>query len=162
MKLAVVVALLVVGMLQAQTTQIRLFGPNPQIAGCATPAPTSVAALVVLTTPQGTICVNMPASIFTVVPPATVGASATLTINALNPEQVGIMPSGALNGANATFTLPNPPNPPSSLKVMLNGLRLKLVDSSGRGDYTLSGSTITFVAGAIPQAGDELLADFRF
>ena len=53
-------------------------------------------------------------------------------------------PAGTVNGTNATFTLANVPNPGASLALYRNGLHLE----SGRGINTLSGSTITFVAGA--------------
>ena len=69
----------------------------------------------------------------------------------------GETPSGTIDGVNATFTLAAPPNPGTGLKVYLNGLRL----AAGAGnDYTLSGSTITFGAGMIPQSGDQLLTDY--
>jgi len=66
------------------------------------------------------------------------------------------IPSGTVNGANATFTLSDIPNPPASLHVYRNGL-LQRVST----DYTLNGNTITFEAGAIPRTGDTLLATFR-
>ncbi len=65
-------------------------------------------------------------------------------------------PSGAANGANAAFTLANVPNPASSVGVYRNGLRMKLIT-----DYTFSGSTITFVAGQLPQTGDTLFCSYR-
>jgi len=60
------------------------------------------------------------------------------------------VPAGTINGVNATFTLSAIP---TSLILIVNGLVL----TEGV-DYTLSGSTITFLAGAIPQVGDSLLA----
>ena len=56
-------------------------------------------------------------------------------------------PAGTINGTNATFTLVAAPSPAASLLLLRNGL----VQKSGV-DYTLSGSTITFASGAIPQA----------
>jgi hypothetical protein len=67
----------------------------------------------------------------------------------------GETPSGTINGSNATFTLANTPIPAASLLLYLNGLRLRLGV-----DYTLSGSTITMIA--IPQTGDNLVADYRY
>jgi hypothetical protein len=68
-------------------------------------------------------------------------------------------PSGTINGVNAVFTLAFDPNPDSSLRLSLNGLRMH----SGAGnDYTLSGVTITFETNQIPQTGDTLLADYRY
>ena len=48
-------------------------------------------------------------------------------------------PTGAIDGVNTVFTLANNPNPDSSLEVILNGQIL-----TAGGDYTLSGTTITF------------------
>lgn len=68
-------------------------------------------------------------------------------------------PSGTIDGVNAAFTLANNPDPDSSLRLSLNGLRMR----SGAGnDYTLSGVTITFETDQIPQTGDVLLADYRY
>ncbi len=65
-------------------------------------------------------------------------------------------PTGAINGVNATFTLVTAPNPAASLELTRNGI----VQESGV-DYTVSTSVITFLAGAIPQTGDTLLAWYR-
>ncbi len=65
-------------------------------------------------------------------------------------------PSGTINGTNAVFTLSPAPSPPESLTLTRNGL----VQKAGS-DYTLAGGTITFVAAAIPQSGDTLLAYYR-
>ncbi len=68
----------------------------------------------------------------------------------------GETPTGTVNGANDTFTLANTPIV-GTVKVYLNGMRQK----SGAGnDYTISGSTITFEAGNIPQTGDVILTDY--
>jgi hypothetical protein len=66
------------------------------------------------------------------------------------------VPSGAINGGNATFSLANTPAPSTSLSLFLNGL----VMSPGV-DYTLSGSVITFATASEPQTGDLLLAYYR-
>ncbi len=65
-------------------------------------------------------------------------------------------PTGLVNGTNLVFTLAGSPNPAASLALYRNGIRL----SSGV-DYTLSGSTITFLSGAQPVAGDILRANYR-
>jgi hypothetical protein len=65
-------------------------------------------------------------------------------------------PAGTINGANAAFTLAYVPSPAASLMVYRNGLLMKL----GL-DFTLSNRTLTFLTGAIPQAGDTLLAAYR-
>jgi hypothetical protein len=69
----------------------------------------------------------------------------------------GETPSGTINGVNATFTLAFSPAPPSALLLYLNGLYM----TSGV-DYTLSGSTITFLTASIPQIGDVLTASYRY
>lgn len=66
-------------------------------------------------------------------------------------------PSGTIDGVNATFTLAATPVS-GSQHLYKNGLRMK----PGAGnDYTISGATITFLAGQIPVVGDELLVDYR-
>jgi hypothetical protein len=65
-------------------------------------------------------------------------------------------PAGAIDGANATYTLVKTPRT-GSLKLYKNGIR----QQAGAGnDFTLASQTITFAAGNIPQAGDVLLADY--
>lgn len=75
------------------------------------------------------------------------------------------VPSGTINGTNPNFTLAHSPlidsvnNSNSTLVVFKNGLRQKI----GMGnDYTLSTNTITFLSGAIPSGGDQLLADYEW
>jgi hypothetical protein len=67
-------------------------------------------------------------------------------------------PSGAIDGINATFTLTHTPSPAADLVLMRNGV----ISIAGGADYSLSGSTITFISGAIPQAGDALRASYRY
>ncbi|MGH9657269.1 MAG: hypothetical protein ACRD96_01930 [Bryobacteraceae bacterium] len=69
----------------------------------------------------------------------------------------GQTPSGTVNGSNATFTVTNAPSPGAGLLLYRNGL----VQKQGT-DYNLSGTTITFLAGTIPQTGDVLLASYRW
>jgi hypothetical protein len=64
--------------------------------------------------------------------------------------------TGIVDGANASFGISAVPDPVSSLAVYRNGMLQKIAS-----DYTLSGSTVTFVAAAIPQPGDTLLASYR-
>jgi hypothetical protein len=64
-------------------------------------------------------------------------------------------PGGIVDGSNKTFTLLNPPSG-SSLSLYRNGLYM-----SANFDYTLSGNTITFVTGGLPQPGDQLIANYR-
>jgi hypothetical protein len=65
------------------------------------------------------------------------------------------VPAGVKNSVNAIFIVANAPNPPNSLKVFRNGMKL----TPGVG-YTLSGKTITMIQ--IPDAGDTLEASYRF
>jgi hypothetical protein len=65
-------------------------------------------------------------------------------------------PAGTINGTNGTFTLLAAPSPAKSLLLYKNGMLLKQ-----GGDYTLTGSSITFATSAIPQTGDLLLASYR-
>lgn len=66
-------------------------------------------------------------------------------------------PSGTINGTNPTFTLSWNPNPTTSLLILRNGiLQIQGVN------FTLSGNTITFLGGFIPQSGDWLRAWYRY
>ncbi len=68
----------------------------------------------------------------------------------------GEIPGGTINGANATFTLANSPSPAPSLELFRNGIAQKATV-----DYSLTGSTVQFLTGAVPQPGDSLLAWYR-
>ena len=61
-------------------------------------------------------------------------------------------PSGTVNGSNDTFTLAATPVSGTE-SVFVNGI---LQDSGAGNDYTISGLTITFLTGAIPQSGDKI------
>jgi hypothetical protein len=67
-------------------------------------------------------------------------------------------PSGALTGANVTFTLAYVPTPASSLRLYLNGKKMR----AGGNDYTLTTATIVFVGSWAPEliAGAWLSADY--
>lgn len=62
------------------------------------------------------------------------------------------VPAGAINGANATFTLANVPAA-GSLILFRNGLRC------GPAEFNLSSATIAF--GTPPAVGETILADYR-
>jgi hypothetical protein len=64
-------------------------------------------------------------------------------------------PGGTLDGVNGTFTLANTPLG-TSLMLFRNGVYLTVGS-----DYNLTGSTVQFVAGAIPQPADTLIASYR-
>lgn len=69
------------------------------------------------------------------------------------------VPSGTINGTNTAFTLAHADaNTGNSLVLVRNGV----VQQGGGNDYTLSGATITFTSGSIPQSGDTLQAWYRY
>jgi hypothetical protein len=92
-----------------------------------------------------------------------VGTFVLTSVNGLNnwtvpatatPWQNNIIPSGTPNGTLTTFTLPTIPTTPSSIQLYRNGI---IQQQSATGDYTFTGSTITFLAASIPQTGDTLI-----
>lgn len=64
-------------------------------------------------------------------------------------------PTGSINDVNVTFTLASTPKPVGSLNVYLNGQRQTLTT-----DYSLAGSTLTFVTP--PPTGSLLRVSYRF
>ena len=66
------------------------------------------------------------------------------------------VPGGTVNGVNAVFTLQTAPSPAQSLQLAVNGV----IQKAGV-DFTLSSATVTFLSGAIPQGGDQLLSWYR-
>ena len=83
----------------------------------------------------------------------------TLTLGSSTTNAIFVdaeIPTGTLNGTNATFSLANPPAPGGSLTLYRNGLI-----QSNNIDFSVSGATITFNPGSIPQAGDILQAYYR-
>jgi len=68
----------------------------------------------------------------------------------------GDSPAGIVDGSNNRFTLSQTPSPAASLALYRNGIMQKATQ-----DYTVSGSTVTFVAANVPQPGDTLLASYR-
>jgi hypothetical protein len=65
-------------------------------------------------------------------------------------------PAGLVDGSNAAFTLAGAPNPSTSLALYRNGVLQK----AGL-DFTLSSLNISFLAGAAPQPGDTVAANYR-
>jgi hypothetical protein len=55
------------------------------------------------------------------------------------------------------FTLAQSPNPPTSLHLYLNGIRL----TAGQ-DFSLVENTITINAGETPATNDVFVADYRY
>ncbi len=68
----------------------------------------------------------------------------------------GDLPSGIVDGSNATFALAAVPSPTTSLSVYRNGMLQK-----PGVDYTATGNSVQFVSAATPQPGDTLLASYR-
>lgn len=66
------------------------------------------------------------------------------------------IPTGTINGTNTTFTLANTPTAGTE-DVYVNGV---LMNSGAGNDYTISGGTITFLSGSIPQTGDVVLVSY--
>ena len=66
-------------------------------------------------------------------------------------------PGGTVDGNNTAFTLARAPSPTASLELSRNGVLLL-----AGVDYTLSGNQITFFLGSVPQAGDLLVASYRY
>jgi phage-related tail fiber protein len=65
-------------------------------------------------------------------------------------------PSGTVNGSNTTFTLANTPTA-GSVSLYMNGM---LQEAGSGNDYTISGSTITYLAA--PISGDKIRANYRY
>lgn len=70
------------------------------------------------------------------------------TPSGVNSTVYNEVPGGTINGINDTFTLTVSP---TTLILFTNGQEQKI-----NVDYTLSGNTITFLPGAIPNTGDSL------
>jgi hypothetical protein len=125
---------------------------NPQVFAAA-PAGTNVSRTRMR-------CVDLDPTVFQV---TTVGGRSVLKFIAqpsvvISPRLAyHVVPAGTLDGANATFTLPDAPNPAISLVLSRNGLTL-----FPGVDYNLVGATITFLTGpagsAVPNPGDILQA----
>jgi hypothetical protein len=74
--------------------------------------------------------------------------------NASSSSFTGVeVPAGIINGSNTTFSLSAAPNPSVSLLLAKNGVVLE-----PGVNFTLSGTTITFLMGSIPQTNDTLIA----
>jgi len=66
------------------------------------------------------------------------------------------VPVGDVDGVNLTYTVAHTPNPPTSVRVYINGLRQALQY------YSVAGNNVTFTAGDGPQANDQIWMDYRF
>ena len=66
------------------------------------------------------------------------------------------VPTGTVNGSNTDFATANTPNPTDSLKVYVNAQRLR--GTAPNADYSLSGSTITFLVA--PPTNSRIVVDY--
>jgi hypothetical protein len=67
------------------------------------------------------------------------------------------IPVGEVDGSNADFELAHAPKA-GTLRVFKNGL----LQRGGGNDYALAGTTITFVAGAIPTGLDSITVTYSY
>jgi hypothetical protein len=89
--------------------------------------------------------------------PLTITPTTAATTAAMPAFVDGETPTGGINGLNPVFVLANAPNPATSLQLFLNGV---LQSSAPGGDYTLSGTGVTFLS-YMPAGSDKLLATYR-
>lgn len=83
---------------------------------------------------------------------------ASVDLSALGLDFVDVeVPTGAIDGVNAAYTLAHAPVS-SSLLLFKNGVLQRAVGV----DYTLVGSTITYIAAAILQVGDTHVCSYRY
>lgn len=148
-----------IGFSLAAQTSITPFGKNPQVASCPVAATTGVVGVIVVTvtTPPGVRCITLPLSQFSIGADNSLNLAAPPVVPNFADAEV---PIGIIDGTNATFTLAHPPKPTASLILWRNGIG----QTQGK-DYTLSGSTITFLAASAPQTGanvDALIAWYRW
>jgi hypothetical protein len=66
------------------------------------------------------------------------------------------IPSGTQDGTNSAFAFANIPNPSASVTIFRNGMLQRQ-----SADYTVSGNSLLFLTGAVPQPGDVLFAFYR-
>lgn len=110
--------------------------------------PVQFAAIQVLT-PTGVMLVQLP-SYMTI---DTSGPAPVFRITQVCAEDTEVFT--VAGQTQASFKLSRDPVPGSRLKVHRNGVRMSLTI-----DYTVSGDTVTFVAGQMPQANDVIAVDF--
>ena len=67
---------------------------------------------------------------------------------------VGEVPTGLINSSNVTYSIANTPVA-STVAIYLNGLRQR---EGGSYDYTISGTTVTFIKA--PRTNSDLLVDY--
>jgi hypothetical protein len=109
----------------------------------------SLASLTTSDTSQTTTLTNLTTSVSTL--------SATVASLVPVPTFVDFeIPAGSIDGTNPVFVLSAAPSPASSLVLHKNGMKL-----SAGGDYSISGNTILFAAGAVPQPGDLIVSSYR-
>lgn len=80
-----------------------------------------------------------------------------VALNGTTGDVAGEVPTGAIDGTNADFTLQFIPAA-GSLKVYRNGLKMR---EGASNDYTLTANVITFTADAKPQPGSVVEVDYE-
>lgn len=83
--------------------------------------------------------------------------SITIAVSSVVTYVTREIPTGTINGVNTSFALAFTPVAGSE-EVFVNGI---LQNVGAANDYTISGATITFTSGAIPQTGDSVLVSYR-
>lgn len=84
-------------------------------------------------------------------------ALSAASVSSVTSNANGETPTGAIDGANVTYTLAAAPSPALSLQLFLN--RVLMVQGT---DYTLAGNTITYTGAGAPQVGDVHRAWYSF
>jgi hypothetical protein len=69
----------------------------------------------------------------------------------------GEIPSGAIDGVNLIYSLPEAPNPLESLMLFKNGQKMR-----AGSDFTLTGTVITYNALQVLQVSDSHDASYRY
>lgn len=84
-------------------------------------------------------------------------ASNTILNNPASKTWITEVPTGLINSSNTSYTLSQTPTSVASVVVYLNGLAQ--IQGSGK-DYTISGTTITFVAA--PETAQNLIVNYQY
>lgn len=85
----------------------------------------------------------------------TIGFNDAGQLAELHPLIINETPGGPIDSTNATFNLSNPPVD-GTLLVIVDGVTM--LEGT---DYSVTGSTFTFVTDAIPQVGDWIRVTYR-
>jgi len=86
-------------------------------------------------------------------------AGAGSTTSTTTREIFNEVPSGSINGSNVTFALSIVPNPSTSLRVYLNGLRML---TGSNNDYVISGSQSIVFNLPAPETNSNIIVDYKY